>query len=103
MARYLDIHPDNPQPRLVSQVVEALRGAVRIRQAASPRDPYLAPEAAGTALGLPDPALIPALAAAADSSALDERAASLGVRCELHAGTIRSAAGRGFPRRSCPV
>ena len=25
MARYLDIHPDNPQPRLVSQVVEALR------------------------------------------------------------------------------
>ena len=26
MARYLDIHPDNPQPRLVSQVVEALRG-----------------------------------------------------------------------------
>lgn len=25
MARYLDIHPDNPQPRLVSQVAEALR------------------------------------------------------------------------------
>ena len=25
MARYLDIHPDNPQPRLVTQVVEALR------------------------------------------------------------------------------
>ena len=25
MARYLDIHPDNPQPRLVRQVVEALR------------------------------------------------------------------------------
>jgi tRNA threonylcarbamoyl adenosine modification protein (Sua5/YciO/YrdC/YwlC family) len=25
VARYLDIHPDNPQPRLVSQVVEALR------------------------------------------------------------------------------
>ena len=25
MARYLDIHPDNPQPRFVSQVVEALR------------------------------------------------------------------------------
>ncbi len=25
MARYLDIHPENPQPRLVSQVVEALR------------------------------------------------------------------------------
>ena len=25
MARYLDIHPDNPQPRLISQVVEALR------------------------------------------------------------------------------
>jgi tRNA threonylcarbamoyl adenosine modification protein (Sua5/YciO/YrdC/YwlC family) len=25
MARYLDIHPDNPQPRLVAQVVEALR------------------------------------------------------------------------------
>src|SRR5687767_10703130 len=26
MARYLDIHPDNPQPRLVTQVVDALRG-----------------------------------------------------------------------------
>jgi tRNA threonylcarbamoyl adenosine modification protein (Sua5/YciO/YrdC/YwlC family) len=25
MARYLDIHPDNPQPRLLEQVVEALR------------------------------------------------------------------------------
>ncbi len=25
MARYLDIHPDNPQPRLIGQVVEALR------------------------------------------------------------------------------
>ncbi|ANH38498.1 Threonylcarbamoyl-AMP synthase [Nocardioides dokdonensis FR1436] len=25
MARYVDLHPDNPQPRLVSQVVEALR------------------------------------------------------------------------------
>ena len=25
MARYVDIHPDNPQPRLVGQVVEALR------------------------------------------------------------------------------
>lgn len=25
MARYLDIHPDNPQPRLVTQVVESLR------------------------------------------------------------------------------
>jgi tRNA threonylcarbamoyl adenosine modification protein (Sua5/YciO/YrdC/YwlC family) len=25
MARYLDIHPDNPQPRLIDQVVEALR------------------------------------------------------------------------------
>ncbi|CAM3439347.1 L-threonylcarbamoyladenylate synthase [Nocardioides dubius] len=25
MARYVDIHPDNPQPRLVSQLVEALR------------------------------------------------------------------------------
>ena len=25
MARYLDIHPDNPQPRLVAQVVDALR------------------------------------------------------------------------------
>jgi len=25
MARYLDLHPDNPQPRLVAQVVEALR------------------------------------------------------------------------------
>lgn len=25
MARYLDIHPDNPQPRLVGQVVDALR------------------------------------------------------------------------------
>lgn len=26
MARFLDIHPDNPQPRYVGQVVEALRG-----------------------------------------------------------------------------
>lgn len=25
MARYLDLHPDNPQPRLVAQIVEALR------------------------------------------------------------------------------
>ena len=25
MARYVDIHPENPQPRLVTQVVEALR------------------------------------------------------------------------------
>ena len=25
MARYVDIHPDNPQPRLLEQVVEALR------------------------------------------------------------------------------
>jgi tRNA threonylcarbamoyl adenosine modification protein (Sua5/YciO/YrdC/YwlC family) len=25
MARYLDVHPDNPQARLISQVVEALR------------------------------------------------------------------------------
>ena len=25
MARFLDIHPDNPQPRLIHQVVEALR------------------------------------------------------------------------------
>ena len=25
MARYVDVHPDNPQPRLVGQVVEALR------------------------------------------------------------------------------
>lgn len=25
MARYLDIHPDNPQPRLINQLVEALR------------------------------------------------------------------------------
>jgi tRNA threonylcarbamoyl adenosine modification protein (Sua5/YciO/YrdC/YwlC family) len=25
MARYVDVHPDNPQPRLVRQVVEALR------------------------------------------------------------------------------
>ena len=25
MARFVDIHPDNPQPRLVSQVVDALR------------------------------------------------------------------------------
>lgn len=25
MARFLDVHPDNPQPRLVAQVVEALR------------------------------------------------------------------------------
>ena len=26
MARYVDLHPDNPQPRLVRQIVEALRG-----------------------------------------------------------------------------
>jgi tRNA threonylcarbamoyl adenosine modification protein (Sua5/YciO/YrdC/YwlC family) len=26
MARYLDIHPDNPQPRLLQQVADALRG-----------------------------------------------------------------------------
>ncbi len=25
MARFLDLHPDNPQPRLVTQIVEALR------------------------------------------------------------------------------
>jgi len=25
MARYLDVHPDNPQPRLIRQVVDALR------------------------------------------------------------------------------
>ena len=25
MARFVDIHPDNPQPRLVAQVVDALR------------------------------------------------------------------------------
>ena len=25
MARYVDVHPDNPQPRLIAQVVEALR------------------------------------------------------------------------------
>ena len=25
MARYLDIHPDNPQPRLLAQVVQALQ------------------------------------------------------------------------------
>jgi tRNA threonylcarbamoyl adenosine modification protein (Sua5/YciO/YrdC/YwlC family) len=25
MARYLDIHPDNPQPRLIGQVIETLR------------------------------------------------------------------------------
>jgi tRNA threonylcarbamoyl adenosine modification protein (Sua5/YciO/YrdC/YwlC family) len=25
MARYLDVHPDNPQPRLITQVVELLR------------------------------------------------------------------------------
>ena len=25
VARYLDVHPDNPQPRLIAQVVEALR------------------------------------------------------------------------------
>jgi tRNA threonylcarbamoyl adenosine modification protein (Sua5/YciO/YrdC/YwlC family) len=25
MARYLDVHPDNPQPRLIAQIVEALR------------------------------------------------------------------------------
>jgi tRNA threonylcarbamoyl adenosine modification protein (Sua5/YciO/YrdC/YwlC family) len=26
MARYLDVHPDNPQPRSIAQVVELLRG-----------------------------------------------------------------------------
>ena len=26
MARYVDVHPDNPQPRAIAQVVEALRG-----------------------------------------------------------------------------
>ena len=26
MARYLDVHPDNPQPRAISQVVELVRG-----------------------------------------------------------------------------
>ena len=25
MARYLDVHPDNPQPRLIGQIVQALR------------------------------------------------------------------------------
>jgi tRNA threonylcarbamoyl adenosine modification protein (Sua5/YciO/YrdC/YwlC family) len=35
MARYLDIHPDNPQPRLIAQVVEALRDDALI---ASPTD-----------------------------------------------------------------
>ena len=25
MARFLDIHPENPQPRLLAQVVEALQ------------------------------------------------------------------------------
>ena len=25
MARYLDVHPDNPQPRLLAQIVDALR------------------------------------------------------------------------------
>ncbi|HEY9353301.1 MAG TPA: threonylcarbamoyl-AMP synthase, partial [Nocardioides sp.] len=25
MARFLDVHPDNPQSRLISQVVDALR------------------------------------------------------------------------------
>ena len=25
MARYVDVHPDNPQPRLLEQVVAALR------------------------------------------------------------------------------
>lgn len=30
MARFLDIHPENPQPRLVSQVVEALRDGALI-------------------------------------------------------------------------
>ncbi|WP_232679702.1 L-threonylcarbamoyladenylate synthase [Nocardioides sp. R-C-SC26] len=25
MARFLDVHPDNPQPRLIAQIVEALR------------------------------------------------------------------------------
>ena len=45
--------------------IEALRRAVRARQETSPRDPFLAPEAAAGAVGLPDPALIPALATAA--------------------------------------
>src|SRR3954449_5105670 len=26
MARYLDVHPENPQPRLISQIVELIRG-----------------------------------------------------------------------------
>src|SRR4051812_39745732 len=26
MARYLDVHPENPQPRLISQIVELVRG-----------------------------------------------------------------------------
>jgi tRNA threonylcarbamoyl adenosine modification protein (Sua5/YciO/YrdC/YwlC family) len=26
MARYLDLHPENPQPRLISQVVQLIRG-----------------------------------------------------------------------------
>jgi tRNA threonylcarbamoyl adenosine modification protein (Sua5/YciO/YrdC/YwlC family) len=26
VARYLDVHPDNPQPRLIAQVVELIRG-----------------------------------------------------------------------------
>lgn len=30
MARYVDMHPENPQPRLVSQVVHAVRGGALI-------------------------------------------------------------------------
>ena len=30
MARFLDLHPDNPQPRLIGQVVEALRDGALI-------------------------------------------------------------------------
>ncbi|GAB3841959.1 hypothetical protein GCM10029963_14150 [Micromonospora andamanensis] len=26
MARYLDVHPDNPQPRIIGQLVEIIRG-----------------------------------------------------------------------------
>ncbi len=52
-------------PRQWAGWIEALRSAVQVRQASTPRDPYLAPEAAVTAVGLPDRALIPALAAAA--------------------------------------
>ncbi len=43
MARYLDLHPVNPQPRLVTQVVEALRDDALI---AYPTD-------SGYALGCP--------------------------------------------------